>query len=293
MSFFDRFRSKWKHPDPVVREAAVPGIGDPSILEQLAQNDPADGVRIAAVRALTDQTALARVAAGTSSAALAAMRKLQDRKLVAKVAQTAASHLVRELAVEHIDDSMTLHRISSSDTSARVRLKARSRRSGPDPVRDFIRLELAKLEPCTEVESTEAGFRGTLDDVAANLVGDLRFRINGWLDHEIPGLAKVGALDEDVPSAPCSAARDSSPAPRCARFLAFKRTESGDPEEAASSHVYYEIKVWRTASDHYMSIVEERSLMLVANAAEWSRAASSTSRGERSTKESSKEGRRA
>ena len=28
MSFFDRFRAKWKHPDPAVREAAVPGIAD-------------------------------------------------------------------------------------------------------------------------------------------------------------------------------------------------------------------------------------------------------------------------
>jgi hypothetical protein len=292
MSFFDRFRSKWKHPDPAVREAAIAGIGDQTILEKLALNDPSEGVRIAAVRALTDQKVLARIAAGSSAVALAAMQRLQDRKLIAKVAQSAASHAVRELAVERIDDGVTLHRISTSDTDARVRLKARSRRSGPDPVRDFIRLELAKLEPGGEGVETDAGFAGTLDEVTANLISDPRFRINGWLDHDIPGRASVGTLEGREPSSPILPRHDSGPARHCARFLAFKRAESGDPEEAATSHVYFEIRVWRVESTRYASSVEERSLKLVANAAEWSRVSNASTRSEGLTRETDPKNRR-
>lgn len=275
MSFFDRFRTKWRHADPAIREAAVAGIRDQAILEKLAREDASEAVRKAAVHALTDQAGLARIAAGSSPQALAAMRQLQDRKLIAKVAQSASSQAVRELAVERIDDGVTLHRISTSDTDARVRLKARSRRSGPDPVRDFIRLELAKLDPCGEGEASESAFRGTLDDVTANLIGDVRFQINGWLDQEVPGLAKVETLDGSGTSQPVSTSQECSPVPRCARFLAFKRTESGEPEEAATSHVYFEIKVWRTGSTDYVSSVEERSFKLIADAAEWSRVSNS------------------
>lgn len=275
MSFFDRFRTKWRHPDPAIREAAVAGIRDQAILEKLARDDVSEAVRRAAVHALTDQATLARIAAGSSPQALAAMRRLQDRKLIAKVAQSASSHAVRELAVERIDDGLTLHRISTSDTDARVRMKARSRRSGPDPVRDFIRLELAKLEPCGEDEPADSEFRGTLDDVTASLIGDVRFQINGWLDQEVPGLAKVGTLDGSESSQPVPSAQECNPAPRCARFLAFKRTESGEPDEAATSHVYFEIKVWRMGPAHYASLVEERSLKLIADPSEWSRVANS------------------
>jgi len=286
MSFFDRFRNKWKHADPAVREAAVAGIGDQAILEKLARDDPSERVRLAAVRTLTDQAALARIAAGTSPEAVAAIRQLQDRKLIAKVAQSATSHAVRELAVERVDDGVTLHRISTSDTNARVRLKARSRRSGPDPVRDFICLELAKLEQGGDGETSKVSFSGTLEEVAASLIGDVRFRINGWLDHRIPGLARVGSLDGCERSSVLDApAIESAPAPRVARFLAFKRAESGDAEEAAISHVYFEIKVWRTGSTHYATSVTERSLKLVTDAAEWSRVANSSSRGEHLARE--------
>lgn len=291
MSFFDRFRSKWKHPDPAIRQAAIAGLRDQAILEKIALEDPVEAVRAAAVRALTDQTALARIAAGSSAEALTALRQLQDRKLIAKVAQSAASHAVRELAVERIDDGITLHRISTSDTDPRVRLKARSRSSGPDPVRDFIRLELAKLEAGADGDATDVTFRGTLDEVAANLIGDARFQINGWLDHEIPGLAQVGALEGNEPSRPRESIQSSGPAPRCARFLAFKRMASGEPEEAASSHVYFEIRVWRTGPAHYASFVEERSLKLVADAVEWSRVTSSSTSDERIAGESSGETR--
>lgn len=274
MSFFDRFRAKWKHPDPAVREAAVPEINDQAVLERLAEHDPVSRVQTAAVLALTDQNALARIALGSSSMAVPAARRLQDRKLTMKVAQTAVSGAAREIAVERLDDGVALHRIFTSDTDARVRLKARTRLSGPDPVRDFIRAELAKLDPAPTGETPEAGFRGTLEEVSSNLIGDPRFRINGWLDHEIPGLAEVRRLSAEENSAPSQPPAEATSQP--ARFLAFKRDGSGEPEEASSSHVYFEITVRRIDAVAFQSSVEEKSMKLVANAAEWSRVSNSS-----------------
>ena len=274
MSFFDRFRAKWKHPDPTVREAAVSEISDQAVLERLAEHDPADGVRTAALQALTDQNALARIALGTSSMAVAAARRLRDRKLTMKVAQTAVSGPAREIAVERLDDGVALHRIFTSDTDARVRLKARTRLSGPDPVRDFIRTELSKLHPVPTDETTAANFRGTLEEVSSNLIGDPRFRINGWLDHEIPGLAAVRRLSAEENSDPSLSPAEAMPQP--ARFLAFKRDGSGEPEEASSSHVYFEITVRRIDAVAFQSSVEEKSMKLVADAAEWSRVSNSS-----------------
>jgi hypothetical protein len=274
MSIFDRFRAKWKHPDPAVREAAVPGISDQSVLERLAEGDPAGSVQIAAVQALTDQNALARIALGSSSMAVAAARRLQDRKLTMKVAQTAVAGAAREIAVERLDDGVALHRIFTSDTDARVRLKARTRLSGPDPVRDFIRLELSKLHPIPPDEAPAASFHGTLEEVSSHLIGDPRFRINGWLDHEIPGLAAIRPLIAGENSAPGLPADDATP--QAARFLAFKRDGSGEPEEALSSHVYFEITVRRIDAVAFQSSVEEKSMKLVADAAEWSRVSNSS-----------------
>ncbi len=270
MSFFDRFRAKWKHPDPKVRLTAIPEVDDDSVLESLVDNDPDEAVRQAAVAAIKDQSRLARIASGMSPVALSAVGRLEDRRLLAKVAQAAESGAVREQAVERIDDGVTLHRISTSDTNARVRLKARSRRDGPDPVRDFIRTELSRLQTAAELVTTEGTFTGTLEEVTARLIGDLRFRINGWLDHDVPGVATVVALQDA--DRPASAATGVAPAAPCrARFLAFKRAETGETEEAFTANAYFEITVWRTDESRFTTAVEERNLKLTADAVVWSR----------------------
>ncbi|MBL9211207.1 MAG: hypothetical protein JNL92_12130 [Opitutaceae bacterium] len=274
MSFFDRFRAKWKHPDPAVREAAIAEISDQSVLERLAEHDTAERVRTAAVQALTDQNALARIALGETAMAVMAASRLRDRKLIAKVAHSAVVGGAREIAVERLDDGVALHRIFTSDTDARVRLKARTRLSGPDPVRDFIRTELSKLHPVAVEGNQGATFRGSLEEVSSHLIGDPRFRINGWLDHEIPGLAAVRRLGAAEHPAPDLA--PAEPAPRAARFLAFKRDGAGEPEEAAASHVYFEITVRRIDAGAFETLVEEKSMKLVADAAEWSRVSNSS-----------------
>jgi hypothetical protein len=275
MSFLDRFRAKWKHPDPAVRREAVARLRDQSQLLAIVEDDPDDSVRLAAVRNLSDEDALATIAEGNSPLAIPALERMTDRTLIGRVAQAAELQEVRELAVERIEDGITLHRIATSDTNARVRMKARSRRSGPDQMRDFIRTELAKLPSSPHPSVLASDVEGSLDEVCRALIADPRFRINGWLDQDVPGLATVRELNAaspaTTPSAPTSSDR--------ARFLAFKRSASGEPEEAARSNSFFEITVWRTSSDRYQCIVSEKTLRLVPDAAEWSRVSNATEHG--------------
>ncbi len=284
MSFLDRFRAKWKHPDPAVRAEAVARLRDQSQLLSIAEEDADESVRLAAVRQLTNEDALATIAERNSPLAIPALERMTDRTLIARVAQAAELDGVRELAVERIEDGVTLHRIATSDTDARVRMKARSRRAGPDQMRDFIRTELAKLpsSPCPNVLAADK--EGSLDDVCRALIADARFRINGWLDQDVPGLATVRELNAarpaPTPSAPASLDR--------ARFLAFKRSASGEAEEAAQTNSFFEITIWRTAADHYRCIVSEKTLRLVPDAAEWSRVSNATEHGAGSSRDAAR-----
>src|SRR5262245_20578567 len=113
MSFFDRLRPKWKHSDPTIRERGVASLTNQDVLESIVENDPSDAVRLAAVQALTDQDVLAKVARGSTPLAMPAMKKLSDKEVIARVAHSAEQRVVREMAVDLIDDSVTLHRIST------------------------------------------------------------------------------------------------------------------------------------------------------------------------------------
>ncbi|WP_414662369.1 HEAT repeat domain-containing protein [Horticoccus sp. 23ND18S-11] len=268
MSFFDRFRAKWKSPDPAVREAAVASLDDHDMLQTLAESDPHEGVRRAAVQAMTDQETLARIARKDGPLAVAAMKRLSDPSLVKSIALTAESRAVRELAIEKIDDGVTLHRIATSDTDSALRLKAKLKRMGPDQTRDYIRSELSKLQLANRKADEAAAFCGTLDDVCLALIGDSRFRINGGVEPEIPGLATV----RDLQSSPGGDAPNGSTGTgQRAQFLAFKRGPSGDPVDGSTSNVFFEINVWRTDQNTFVCRAEEKRLKITADAAEWSR----------------------
>lgn len=268
MSFFDRFRAKWKSPDPAVREAAVASLDDHDVLEMLAESDPHEGVRRAAVEAMTDQESLARIARKEGSLAVAAMKRLSDPDQVKAIALTAESRAVRELAIEKIDDGVTLHRIATSDTDSGLRLKAKLKRMGPDQTRDYIRSELSKLQLASRKADEAAAFCGTLDDVCLALIGDTRFRINGGVEPEIPGLATV----RDLQAAPGGdASIETTRTEQRAQFLAFKRGPSGDPVDGSTSNVFFEINVWRTDQNTFVCRAEEKRLKITADAAEWSR----------------------
>ncbi len=82
MGLLDAFRPKWRHSDP--------------------------GVRLEAVRELTDQRTLAKAARtlrqGLSNVPLAAVARLSDQKLLGEVARTAVSGETRITAAEKLAD---------------------------------------------------------------------------------------------------------------------------------------------------------------------------------------------
>ena len=276
MSFFDRLRPKWKHPDPAVREQAVRALDDQAVLEKIADSDACEAVQLAAVRRLTDQHVLARFARGKEPLALAAMKQLTERSMIISVAQSAESNLIREMAVSRIDDAVVLHRIATSDIDPRVRLKARDKRTGPDEIRDFIRNELSKLQPAPLNRQAPAEFCGTLKDVSTALIRDGRFQINGRVDQNESRPITIRELG----AAPTpEAEKTPSAAATTAQFLAFNRGPAGEPKDASSANAFFEITVCRTDHDTFHAWAEEKRLVVVQNAVTWSRVSNGTTSG--------------
>lgn len=260
MSLFDRLRPKWKHSDPAVRASAVAHLHDQALLENIADDDPSEAVRIAAVKNLTDQAALARYASGPAPVALHAMERVTDGHHLVQIALHGQTRAAREMAVERIDDGVLLHRISVCDTDAWVRLKARLKSMEPDHTRDFLRHALDKLQITDVPASGTPEFRGSLLEICRALLCDRRFRINGGVDDNEINVATIHELsrplqDKAQPmSGPAPAARTS------ARFVAFKRGETGEALEVSQAKSYYEIQVWRTGPDAFAGRVEEKQL---------------------------------
>lgn len=273
MSFLDRLRPKWNHSDPVVRKQAVADLDDQAVLEKIVAEDSDESVRLAAVGRLTDQELLSEIACGNTSLAVAALRRLTDRRQIVRTAQAAASGDVRVLAVERIEDGAVLHRIAASDPDARVRQKARTRSPWPDPARDHIRRRLAGLPVGAPTAEFAEACSGTLDAVCGALIGDGRFSINGAVEQHDEASVPVG----DPTMAPFQNAPGLSPAAETfAQFLAFKRGAGGEPTAKGPATDYFQIKVWRTEPDFYRCCIQEKRLETTHNALVWSRSSSGT-----------------
>jgi hypothetical protein len=269
MSLLNLVRPKWKHSDPSIRAEAIRALTDQDQLEKIFDEDPAEEAKAAAVQALTDEDILVRIACTAATHAQPALERLKSPKKFARVALMAETRAIRELAVDHIDDGVLLHRISVCDTDAWIRLKARLKSLEPNQTRDVIRHYLSKLEIADDKAPDMAEFTGTRDEVCATLLRDRRFRINGGVDDNEPTTATISELDMTPAVAGGTA---WTPAPKTwARFLAFKRGETGDAVEATRAKVYFEIMVWRTGEDAFAGCVEEKRLELTRNIAVWSR----------------------
>ena len=278
MSLFDWFQPKWKHRDAAIREHAVLGLKRQDVLETIANDDPSEQIRLAAVKRLTDQGTLARFACRNDALAVTAMQLLTDRKLIADVGLRSASREVRELAVDSLDDRVVLHRIANSDTNPRVRLKARRKHEGRDALREVIQTELAQLQLAQPRLEKKPEFSGTLDEVSRALVYDGRLRLSGSLEANIPGQAVVRELGHDAPAAPAAGTDTKSTAP-AARFLALTRTE-----EEAATRTFYEIAVWRTGENTFHGYTEERRLDMIVNPVMWSSVSNGATSGSARTK---------
>lgn len=258
MSLLDRLRPKWKHSDPVVREAAVRRLSDQRLLAQIATDDAHERVRLSAVQTLADQTALRRIACSRSTLASRALDRLTDPAQIVIVGETAALRDVREVAVDRIQDGVTLDRIAGRDPDARIRARARSRSSGVDQARNFIREVLLKLQVSTHREAGTMEFSGTLEEMCGALLRDPRFYINGG------GIAENGATANNA-AAPAAGT--------VAQFLAQQRTAAERTAAAEAAMRFFQILVWRLADDVFGGRVEEKRREVMRDAAAWSRVA--------------------
>lgn len=259
MSLFDRLRPKWQHSDPAVRQDGVRALQDQAILARVAMDEKVEAIRLAAIEKLTDQRVLGQLACGSESIAPAAMKRLTDRAQISTAALSAERADVRHLAVDRIDDSVLLHRIASSDRDPWIRAKARDKRMGPDQKRDFIRGELSKLRLAQSKARDVAEICGSLEDMCSALTGNGPFRVNG------------GVAAQEFESSPESTTKTHAHEIDCAQFLAFKGEPATRAAEAANTHVFYEIMVWRTEDDTFACRAEEKRRTVVQDAARWSR----------------------
>jgi hypothetical protein len=237
MSFFDHLRPKWRHSDPLVRAQAVALLDDQAVLATIAREDLSERVRAVAVGRLNGQEVLAGFAQGSSALAIIAMQRLTDRAAILRLATNAELARVRELAVDRIEDGALLHRLAAFDVDSDVRVKARTRSPFPHPVRDFLRVGLARLAISAPPAAEKVNFTGTLEEVCAALIGDSRFSINGGLD-----------------ASATSAAETSE---RILKLVAQNRVAAGSAAPM-SARLFYQIQVWRTAENAYGASVEEK-----------------------------------
>lgn len=85
-------------------EGVLPRIGNPSLLERLAVEAPSPALRVGAVERISDPLALGRVLERNcgKEAARAAVAKIDDEGLLARLARTGASKVTRRLAEEKL-----------------------------------------------------------------------------------------------------------------------------------------------------------------------------------------------
>jgi hypothetical protein len=271
MVFFDRFRRKWKHPDPTVRLEAVRALRDQKLLGEIATNDASDDVRLAAVETLKDEGELVRLAIADHSCAAAAGAKVTDPVGVTRIAQQAARPAVRQHAIERIKDRTVLLRIAAVDTEASLRALARVRAGGADPAWAYLRGTISKLPVSPRNETTAVEFSGTLDEVCKALAQDPRFFVNGEVvEEESHGTASVA----DPTQAPWTI--PVFPLARTTiRFLAQTRTPWLSATSGPQNLSFYHVKVWRTGEDRYDAVATVKQPTPTSDPITWSRASGS------------------
>lgn len=261
MSLLDPFRPQWKRSDPEVRKAAVETLTDDKALADVFESDPIEEIRRMAFDRLTDEAVLAKVAMGAGPLNMIAAVRLTQPRWLADVAKNAESPEVRAQVVSRIGDRALLHRISSSDTDLRVRLRAKSRGPGPDRMHEYLRNTLTKLQVAEARAGAVAGFCGSLDDICGELIGNDRYRITGVTNE--PGFPRGNLASTNHEDA---AALD----PNCVEFLAVRTEDTQEPFIAGRQRVFFRVKVWRHGENDFTGAVEERRYELASNTVAWS-----------------------
>lgn len=113
-------------PDPQERIQAVRNISDQALLAKIAVESKDESLRYSAVTKLTDAALLAKVALGSNdwSVRNAAVKKLTDEAVLAKIAVEDKDSYVREAAVTKVTDQVLLAKVAMEDDNTVVRSAA-------------------------------------------------------------------------------------------------------------------------------------------------------------------------
>jgi hypothetical protein len=129
MGLLDRIRPQpdWKHLDPKVRRASVRGLGDPSLLAEMARSDPDESVRAEAADALLGLA----LEADEEAVALASFEALDDPRQLLPIARSAAHEAVSRAALARLASPRALGSVVRHGRHPAVRLEALARLGDP------------------------------------------------------------------------------------------------------------------------------------------------------------------
>src|SRR3954465_13766939 len=104
MSLLDLLRFPWKSSDGTERRDRA----EQAMLSDIVDTSADQEARMTALKKITDQRTLARVASGHDPLSRCAAEQLSDQKLLAEVARMAVSAEVRGVAVAKVEDVSVL-----------------------------------------------------------------------------------------------------------------------------------------------------------------------------------------
>lgn len=217
MSLLDLLKPKWKHGDPAVRLAAVAALTNQSALVRIATEDASEEIRVAATRRLT------------------------EKEVLGWLASSAESARVREAAVGLVADLPLLRRAAACDESAWVRGRARLCAKLAPNLYDRIAAALGRLA-VTPPAPEPPDCSGSAAAVVERLLTDPRFCLNGQF-----------ADDTDAPA-------------EAVVFLAAPRAAGGEPCEEAAQPVSYWLRVTRHGPDAFAFSLKEHRYEMASNA---------------------------
>lgn len=256
MGFFDRFKPqpRWKHPDSIVRAAAVEALADDQqeVLEGVATTDADAEVRRAAVLRLASATVLARIA----------------RDDVDERVRADAAEVLLELAQDTTDPGEAEHAIAALVGQRELAIVARTAELEQAALTALSRLDDPKVVAVVARQAGHAAVRlAALDRLAT---------VDEWLsvatksDHKDVALAALDRLD-DPPALQAVAVRARSKVVgrrARARLRALEERQRAPERAAAAARrralVCESVEALVTAAD--MNQMTER---LVLAEAEW------------------------
>jgi hypothetical protein len=131
----------FESPDETFRQRAVSELTDQQTLAEIAMQDSSEIVRKAAFDGITDQSFLLKIEqGGGSEARLEAVKRMTDQSLIAKVALGDQDAELRKAAVARLANQPQLVKIAISDADPSVRDAAR------DSLKDKSPLEKLAIE---------------------------------------------------------------------------------------------------------------------------------------------------